>query len=120
MLEEWTVDLGAGREVVDLLAPLDELELVQLPAASTRDRRAMTDNGMSVNGMSAERHEVSGMVDLVLEGACDLIHRNLEGVETVVIVTLMQDGSGHLCSAPAQGADLAPLLEALADGLRES
>jgi hypothetical protein len=32
VLQEWSVDLGAGRDVVDLLAPLAELPPVRLPA----------------------------------------------------------------------------------------
>lgn len=80
----------------------------------------MTKNGMSVNGVSKERSEPEGLVDVVLEGACEMVERSLEGVEQVVIVVMLANGSGHLCSAPTLGPDLAPLLEALAAGLRAS
>jgi hypothetical protein len=80
----------------------------------------MTKNGIHVDDVSKERNEPEGLVDMVLEGASEMVQRNIEGVDTVVIVVLMADGSGHLCSAPTLGADLPPLLEALAAGLRES
>jgi len=78
------------------------------------------DEPLFVNGVGEERAQVANLTDLVLEGACDLIHRNLEQVESVVIVVVMENGDGSICSSPAQGDDLLPLLEALVAGLRAS
>jgi hypothetical protein len=77
------------------------------------------DEPLFVNGVGEERDEIAGLTDLVLEGACDLIRRSLEDVESVVIVVVMRNGDGSICSSPALGRDLRPLLQALADGMGE-
>jgi hypothetical protein len=78
------------------------------------------DEPLHMTDRTAERSEPATVADMVLEGACDMIYRNIGEQVDCVVILVLGPASGHICSSPSQGDDLPGLLEALAAGLRES